>query len=56
MKNLGRLGFRAFVWFELATTVALAIGLLFVNWLRPGDGLTVGQQIDPSVAQAAQNK
>ena len=56
MKNLGRLGFRAFVWFELATTVALFIGLLFVNWFRPGDGLSVGQQLDPAMIQAAQNK
>jgi len=44
------------VWFELATTVALFIGLLFVNWLRPGDGLSVGQQLDPAMVQAAQNK
>jgi proton glutamate symport protein len=56
VKNLGRLGFRALVWFELATTLALAIGLFFVNWLRPGDGLSVGHQIDPLLAQAAQNK
>lgn len=56
VKNLGRLGLRAFIWFEFATTIALGIGLLFVNWLRPGDGLSVGQQIDPALAQAAQNK
>ena len=55
-KGLGRLGFRSIVWFEIATTLALVLGLLFVNILRPGDGLSVGTQIDPAVTQAAQNK
>ena len=56
LKNLGRLGLRAFIWFELATTIALALGLFFVNWLRPGDGLVVGQKIDAGIAEAAQQK
>lgn len=55
-KGLGRLGFRSIVWFEVATTLALVIGLLFVNVFRPGDGLSVGHDIDPAVTQAAQNK
>lgn len=55
-KGLGRLGFRSIVWFEVATTLALVIGLLFVNFIRPGDGLSVGHDIDPAVMQAAQNK
>lgn len=55
-KGLGRLGFRAIVWFEVATTLALVIGLLFVNIMRPGDGLSVGHSVDPIVTQAAQNK
>ena len=54
--GLGRMGLRALVWFELATTVALFVGLLFVNWLRPGDGLKVGTQVSPEVAEAAQIK
>src|SRR2546430_8340525 len=41
-KELGRLGVRAIVWFEVATTFALAIGLATVNLLRPGDGVTLG--------------
>lgn len=56
VKGLGRLGLKSIVWFEIATTLALVIGLLFVNWLRPGDGLSVGHEIDPAVMQAAQNK
>ncbi len=56
VKGLGRLGFRAILWFEVATTLALVIGLFFVNWLRPGDGLSVGHEIDPAITAAAQNK
>lgn len=55
-QGLGRLGLRAIIWFEIATTAALFIGLLFVNIVRPGDGLSVGTQIDPAITQAAQNK
>ncbi|MCC6138700.1 MAG: dicarboxylate/amino acid:cation symporter [Bdellovibrionaceae bacterium] len=40
--GLGKTGLRAIIWFEIATTAALVIGLAFVNWLRPGDGLSIG--------------
>lgn len=56
VKGLGRLGLRAIIWFEVATTLALVIGLLFVNVMRPGDGLSIGHDIDPAVTLAAQNK
>lgn len=56
VSGLGRMGALAILWFELATTAALGIGLFFVNWLRPGDGLSIGVSIDPSVAQAAGTK
>lgn len=46
--SLGRLGFRCFVYFEVVTTLALAVGLLMVNWLQPGAG------IDLSHASASQ--
>ena len=41
MKELGRVGFRALVYFELLSTFALALGLLTVNLARPGDGMNV---------------
>lgn len=41
-KHLGNIGFKAIIWFEVATTVALAVGLLFVNLFKPGEGLSVG--------------
>jgi DAACS family dicarboxylate/amino acid:cation (Na+ or H+) symporter/aerobic C4-dicarboxylate transport protein len=45
----GRVGFKAILYFELASTFALAIGLVVVNVLKPGAGMN----IDPSHIDAA---
>ena len=39
MKEVGRVGLKALVYFELVSTLALAIGLIVVNLVRPGDGI-----------------
>ena len=41
VKVVGRMGLRAMIYFEAVTTVALVIGLLAVNLLRPGVGLVL---------------
>jgi proton glutamate symport protein len=41
LKAIGRLAFRSIIYFEIVTTLALAIGLLAVNIVRPGDGITL---------------
>lgn len=41
LKAVGRLAFRAIIYFEIVTTLALVIGLAAVNLTRPGDGLTL---------------
>lgn len=41
LKKVGRVGGKAFIYFELVTTLALAIGLVVVNVTRPGAGLDV---------------
>lgn len=41
MKKVGRLAFRSIVYFEIVTTLALAVGLIAVNLVRPGDGITL---------------
>ena len=53
-KKLGRLGAKALIWFECATTLALFVGLLVVNVFQPGVGvaLPVGTDVT-SVAAAA---
>ncbi len=44
MKNagkIGRVGIKALLYFEVVTTVALLIGLLVINLLRPGAGMHI---------------
>jgi aerobic C4-dicarboxylate transport protein len=41
MKELGRVGVRALVYFEVLSTFALALGLLVVNVVQPGRGMNV---------------
>lgn len=40
MRKVGSIGVKAFVYFEVTTTFALAIGLLVGNWAQPGAGVT----------------
>jgi proton glutamate symport protein len=47
-KDVGRMGLRAIIYFELVTTLALIIGLVLVNVLKPGVGVILPQ----SAAQA----
>ena len=43
IKNLGRIGLKTIIYFEIITTIALFIGLSFGHLFRPGDGF--GQEI-----------
>ena len=47
-KVVGRMGLRALIYFECVTTLALVIGLVAVNLMKPGIGvkLPMGQQSD----------
>lgn len=42
MKKVGRIGGKALLYFEIVTTIALAIGLVVVNLIKPGAGLDAG--------------
>ncbi len=53
LRAVGRIGVKAILWFELATTVALAIGLALVNLLRPGAGVVLTHADTSSVAAMA---
>ena len=48
MKQVGRMGWKSLLYFELVTTLALAFGLIAANIVRPGDG------IDMSTIQATE--
>jgi proton glutamate symport protein len=41
VKTMGRIGLKALAYFEIATTIALVLGLLLVNVFKPGAGLGV---------------
>jgi proton glutamate symport protein len=41
LKEVGRIGLKAIVYFEVVTTMALFIGLAAVNLTRPGDGVNL---------------
>ena len=49
MKSVGNVGGLAILYFEVASTIALVIGLVVVNLVAPG----VGMNIHPSAADAA---
>ena len=53
LRAVGRIGVKAILWFELATTVALAIGLALVNLLQPGAGVMLTHADTSSVAAMA---
>src|SRR5690348_9670679 len=42
MKRVGRLALRSIVYFEIVTTMALAVGLIAVNVIKPGRGVDLG--------------
>ena len=48
MKELGRVGVKALLYFELLSTLALVIGLVVVNVIQPGAGMNA----DPSTLDA----
>jgi aerobic C4-dicarboxylate transport protein len=41
MRDVGRVGIKALIYFEAMSTIALIIGLVVVNVLRPGAGMNV---------------
>lgn len=50
-KNLGRLGAKTLIYFELATIPALIIGMVVANLFRPGDGIDMSALSAKGVAQ-----
>jgi proton glutamate symport protein len=53
VKAVGRIGLRAMIYFEAVTTIALLIGLLAVNILKPGVGLVLPAPSGPPAIAAA---
>jgi proton glutamate symport protein len=52
LKTMGRIGLKALVYFEVATTIALFLGLALVNIVKPGAGLAMPIGADTTAAAA----
>jgi aerobic C4-dicarboxylate transport protein len=51
MKKVGRLGIKALVYFEVVSSLALVIGLLVANLIRPGAGIPHGTNQSAQVTE-----
>jgi proton glutamate symport protein len=51
LKAMGRIGLKALIYFEAATTLALFIGLAMVNIFKPGIGQIIAAPVDPNELQ-----
>jgi len=49
LREVGRVGLKALVYFELVSTIALLLGVLAVQWWRPGAGM----HVDPRTLDAS---
>ena len=49
VKKVGKIGLTSIIYFEIMTTIALIIGLIFVNLIQPGTGMNVDpSSLDPN--------
>jgi len=48
VRKLGRLGGTALVYFIVTTGIAVVIGLVLVNLIRPGEGVSLGELVVPA--------
>ena len=53
LKQMGRIGGKTILYFEIVTTCALFLGLGVVNLVRPGDGVPIARSAADVVAAAA---
>ncbi len=56
LKAVGRIGFKAILYFEIVTTFALIFGLLIANVFKPGSGLNIDPAtLDPNAVAKKTN-
>ena len=56
MKRIGKLAFRSILYFEIVTTLALIVGLLMVNIVKPGVGINLTAATVDTGTELAQTK
>lgn len=47
LREVGRVGLKAFVYFEVLSGIALVLGMIVANVLLPGNGITLGAESTP---------
>jgi proton glutamate symport protein len=55
LKQMGRIGLKAVIYFEIVTTLALFLGLAIVNLTRPGEGVPITRTATEAAIPAAQS-
>lgn len=55
LRKVGRMGVKSLIYFEVVTTVALAIGLLVVNITKPGVGVVLAAQSTEIIQKIGQS-
>ncbi len=55
IKSVGRIGGRALAWFFSASLISLVIGLLWVNFLKPGVGVNLSNTDVASATELTEN-
>jgi proton glutamate symport protein len=58
LKQVGRIGWKSLLYFEVVTTIALVIGLIFINLTKAGEGIVAppSLQLPLSTEKAFQSK
>jgi proton glutamate symport protein len=58
LKQVGRIGWKSLLYFEVVTTLALVIGLVFINLTKAGEGITAppSLKLPQSTEKAFQSK
>jgi len=51
-KAMGRIGLKALIYFNIATSGSLAFALLAANFFRPGDGIHISSAVKPELPEA----
>ena len=51
LKKIGRVGLKAFIYFEVVTTFALVIGLVIINFVNPGGGIDTSHLQQSDISQ-----
>jgi Na+/H+-dicarboxylate symporter len=51
-KEVGRIGVKALLWFVIASVMSLTLGLVLVNFFRPGDALALAHAVPAATASS----